>query len=240
MQFPSKTAIAEKLCSYLQERGLLHTFHEQEDVIHWNLSIRGRLRSVTVLVQLYDRGYSTNLLLPISADMNNPEEVTRALHFLNRINDSLREGNLEMDPDDGSMCLRYYTDCEFSQDLPAEQIQKSIFLPVQILERYGEGFAQVLLNAMPEEEAFRLCRKNLPDTREQPEEEEEETTEEEDEEESFGSFRGMTAGFFDGPDFEPIELPEEEPEDPEEAQIRSICADLDNLLERLRTEYPEE
>jgi len=231
MEFPTKSAIAGSIRGFLEERNWRYTDYKEEDVLLWEFSVRGRLRSVSVLVQFYDTGYSVHLLLPIAADPENYEERREILDFCNRVNDSLREGNFEMDPDQGDLRFRYYVDCQDREVLPRTLIRKSIFLPMEAAERYGEGFAQVLLNGKTGEEAFCLCRKQQAEEKQQPEVEEPEPD------------------FFENWDFAPLGDPEEAmppeeepeaPEDPEDERIRSILRQMDTLLEKWRKETPEE
>lgn len=76
--------------------------------------------------------------------------------FLHRANFGLKDGNFEMDYDDGE--IKYKTFVNFlNSDVSKEVLQRTMFIGVQMFKQYAKGLLKVMLGDEKVKECIEMC-----------------------------------------------------------------------------------
>ena len=133
----SAAAICNRIVAFLDS--IEWNYNLENDVITFNASIDGKLKSLSYRIVFFDNGYTTYAYPNLYADSDNMLAVAEYLH---RANYGLRNGNFEIDFNDGEIRYKSYVDC--SNALPGDDvITRSITVPGNMFEIYGDGLLQV-------------------------------------------------------------------------------------------------
>lgn len=149
--------IAEAVKRLLDEDGWHYNFDSENGLFRFNLTLIGKLKNVQYFICINDSDYIVYVVSPLSADRTDPEQMMRMAEFVCRVNYGLRDGNYEMDFEDGELRYKYFVNCEGSMPNRA-MIKKSILYPQVMYERFGNGILMVLFSNMPVGEAVRQCK----------------------------------------------------------------------------------
>lgn len=148
--------ITKALIAYFNEQKLKFEYMPEKKIISSSFSIRNKVGMVNELIVVRNDGYTVYAGIDLHAD-----EATRAAmaEYLTRANYGLRIGNFELDYADGE--IRYKVHMECGETIPDEAcIEKSIFVPLAMIERYGNGIGEILFGSITPEEAVRMAETN--------------------------------------------------------------------------------
>lgn len=163
--------IADAIQRFLDDEDWNYDFQEEKGIFRFGLNLKCRIRNIQYIIDLNSNDYNVYGLIPLSANRNDPNEMAQMAEFLCRANYGLRNGNFELDFRDGEIRYKCYVDCQ-GLDAPTEDMVKhSIYCPVAMFERYGNGILQILFAGMSAEEAISLCEPTQQD--EEPQERDE-------------------------------------------------------------------
>jgi len=92
--------------------------------------------------------------------MNASEDVRHeAAEFITRANYGLKNGNFEMDFNDGELRYKSYNNCDGI--LPSEAIiRDSLVIPALMIDRYGDGLISVLFGMQSPKDAIEAIENN--------------------------------------------------------------------------------
>lgn len=148
--------IADKIKAYLEEEGWNYRFDKKRGNFSFGLSIPNRLKNLNYFVCIANDDYTVYAFSPISADSNDAKQLHKTAEFLCRANFGLRNGNFELDFDDGTIRYKTYVNCE-GIDLSEEMISDSIGCPAAIFSRYGDGIIKVFFSDISAVDAVMEC-----------------------------------------------------------------------------------
>ena len=134
--------IADVVKEYLDKDNWKYQFLEDDGLITFNLRIRGMLQKAEYLFIFNDDNYTVYASAPLSADINNPE----IWELICRMNHGLKEGNFEVNPENGEIKYKMHIDCSETELPTKRMIERSIFIPQMMFARYGNGILQVMFN----------------------------------------------------------------------------------------------
>lgn len=148
--------IAEAINCYLNENEWYFSFDEEDGVFQFPVAVQGKIKNVYSFVDVQKDSYTVLAYVPIGADASDSKIMSAMAEFICRANYGLDNGNFELDMDDGEIRYKCFVDCDGI--LPSSDIiENSIYCPIEMFERYGEGFAGVILGELDAREAVEKC-----------------------------------------------------------------------------------
>ena len=136
--------IAEVVHNFLTKDDWNFEFQEEKGIFRFGLNLKGKIRNVQYIVGIHETDFNVYGLVPISAEHRDDNMMQQLAEFLHRANYGLRNGNFEMDMDDGEVRYKVYVNAKGLSDIPDEIIEDSIMLPVVMMDRYGDGIAALM------------------------------------------------------------------------------------------------
>ena len=163
--------IMEAIRNFLDEDDWNYNFENEIGVFRFNLQIRGNIKDLRYLIYVKEHDYVVYASSPLSADEENSEQMAKMAEFICRANYGLRDGNFEMDFNDGEIRYKCYMNC--NGVLPTKKmVGSSIFCPAAMFERYNKGILQILFFDMSAADAVSMCE-NAPEYPDSDDDEEE-------------------------------------------------------------------
>lgn len=150
--------LAQAINNFLVEDDWKFGFDEDKGVFKFSCDVRSKLKSVDCLIRVREDSYMVIVICRLSAE----DCTTEMAEFITRANYGLNNGNFEMDFNDGEIRYKVFVDCEDSMPNSAI-IKNSIYLPIIMFERYGDGIASVIFGVQSPEEAVNACEEDLDD-----------------------------------------------------------------------------
>lgn len=149
--------IAEAIKQYLDNEECHYSYDEDFGAFEFDMpGSLGRFRTISCIIYVNKTSFTAYGFCPLRADRSNKEEMAAMAEFFTRANYGLKNGNFEMDYNDGEIRYKSHADCEGV--LPAPSIiEKCIFFPVAMLDRYFSGIEDVLYRNVSPEEAVAKC-----------------------------------------------------------------------------------
>ena len=186
--------LAMAVRDFLEEEDWHFRFEEDDGIFRFGLNLRGKLKNIQYVVSIAEEDFTVYAISPVSADEDDAKQMRQMAEFICRANYGLRDGNFEMDYNDGEIRYKCYVDCHGA--LPTrEMVLRSIHCPAAMFTRYGKGILQVLFNDTKAKAAVAMCEKGLFD-RDDDEDEDDEDEDGDGEEETELS-EGEAAALFD-------------------------------------------
>lgn len=144
--------IAEAVRTFLDGDHWNYKFQEETGVFKFMLSLDSKLKQAGFLIQIGETGYVLRAVCMLGAKDCLPQMA----EFLHRANYGLKEGNFELNYQNGEVGYKYYVNC--AETIPTQkQVERSIYLPAMMLEQYGNGIVAVSFQIMTPEEAIETC-----------------------------------------------------------------------------------
>ena len=150
--------ICELITSYLDGDNWHYTFNEDDRTYNFNISISGKLQHLRYVVLVRGNGYTVYAISPINADKEEPSTMLKMADFVCRANYGVRNGNFELDMNDGELRYKVFVDCD--ECLPSQGvIRNSIMIPSVMFERYSPGILDVIFKDADVEDAIAKCER---------------------------------------------------------------------------------
>lgn len=148
--------IANAVNQFLVDDDWKFSFDEERGLFKFGISLKSKLKSVDYIIDIKEQSYLVYTVSPIGATADNREEMATMAEFLNRANYGLRNGNFELDMDDGEIRYKCFVDCE--NRIPSKDIvENSIYCPPFMFERYAPGIIGIIFGGMSAKQAIDLC-----------------------------------------------------------------------------------
>jgi len=146
------TAICDQLRALLEQTGVKARFEEEGGVgvFTIQMKLRCRLQNARMVILVRENNFSTLTTIPLSADENYRLAVAE---YLTRVNFNMRNGNFEMNMEDGEIRFKtYFHAGEEKMDINGARL--CVLLPFLMMDRYGDGLIEVLFGFKSPKEAF--------------------------------------------------------------------------------------
>lgn len=146
------SSIADTISALLAATGIQSSFEERagHGVFTIRMKLRCRLQSAQMLVLVREDSFSTITTLPLSADIDHRLAVAE---YLTRVNFNMRNGNFELNMNDGEIRFKTYMHVGTGTADPAGA-RLAIMLPFLMIDRFGDGLIDVLFGLRTPREAF--------------------------------------------------------------------------------------
>lgn len=148
--------IAEAIIDYLDKEDYRYTFKADRGTIQLLLGVDGKVKTLIYQIILHDHGFTVSARYPLGPSPKDSQMTTMAL-FLTRANYKLRNGNFELDLDEGDINYKAYCNCRGIAAPSDEMVEESIHCPAAMFRRYEAGIQGILFHDMSDKEAIERC-----------------------------------------------------------------------------------
>lgn len=148
--------IASAIDDFMVASNWRYQFDDENGVFRLSLNLKGKINRVNYTIDVNENGYMVYAVLPVNATKDDKGMMAKMAEFLHRANYGLRVGNFEMDHADGEIRYKVYTICDGI--VPTrEMVRRSILVPVNMFERYGDGILSIIFVDGDPEALIRKC-----------------------------------------------------------------------------------
>ena len=130
---------------------------EDKNTLKIHLPLKSKLKNFTAYFNCRERSYTVNAYIPLGVDEDSRQKIAE---YITRANYGLRFGNFELDFSDGEIRYRLTVDCEDRSSLSESLVMRSIFIPMTMFDRYGDGLVAVMFGIKSPEEAINDAEKD--------------------------------------------------------------------------------
>ena len=136
---------------YLQSQEWHYKFEEERNLFTMTMGLK-KIDSSKIYIRIGEDYVTTYAMLPTHVREDKRDVVCR---YITRANYGLRNGNLEMDLDDGE--VRYKTYFYAKNRIPnQEEIKRYVDISFLTLDRYAEGLMKILYADLDDKAAIQL------------------------------------------------------------------------------------
>ena len=126
---------------YLDDNNWNYEYEDDRQLIRTGVSLKSKLQSVKMYITFNDNGYTVIAVPAMKADEASRVNV---MEYLTRANYGLRNGNFEMDVNDGEVRYKIYTNAKGRGKIGEAIIEDSIMIPPLMFDKYGNGMAAIM------------------------------------------------------------------------------------------------
>lgn len=152
--------IANKIINFLNEDDWHFYFDEEQGLFKFNLALNGIMNKIQYTIIVGNNDYNIYAISLINANIEDTEMMATMAEFICRINYGVKNGNFEMDMDDGEIRFKVYVDCADATPT-AEIIRNSLYIPSLMFEHYGNGIINIMFSNFTAVEAIKVCKKSI-------------------------------------------------------------------------------
>lgn len=98
---------------FLDDDDWHYSFNEETGIFRFSLRIRGKIQSISYVIDVHEDEFITYGMSPIGADGEDTEMMAQMAEFICRANYGMKNGCFELDRD-GEIRFRSFVDCEES------------------------------------------------------------------------------------------------------------------------------
>jgi hypothetical protein len=143
----------ETIKSYFEKNDWKYRFNEEDKVFISGFNMGNVLGNVRMFIFLEDNSYNVYMVLNSKVE---EKYFPIVAEFLHRANYGLKDGNFEMDYNDGG--IRYKSFVYFkNMDVSEEVVQESIFVGAAMIDKYGKGLLKLMLGDGSPQECIEFC-----------------------------------------------------------------------------------
>lgn len=151
------TTIAQAIEEHLEEMDVhLVAFDETEGAFGFVMNLLGEIAFVPYIIKVHEDDYTVVARCPVSPTLGDATAATAMAEFLCRANHRLRNGNFEMDFDEGELRYKCFVNCDGQIPSPSI-IRDSIATPGSMIMHYAPGIINVLYRGMDPKRAVSEC-----------------------------------------------------------------------------------
>lgn len=167
---------AERINELLKKDGWHFSFDAEEGHFRFHLSLRSRMKTITYNIYVTDDDYICFVTSPIGPASDDPDMMRETSEYLMRINDTIRMGMFTVNHEDGEIMFNVLIPFDEPDCLPTEDmIRRSVYIPMQLYERFSDGLLDILFDGKSAEQAFHEAfRRTVRDLLEENSEDDEE------------------------------------------------------------------
>lgn len=134
--------IVEAVRDWLENDDWRYEYDAEYSLIEAGVALDSKIKSGRVRIIFNEDNYNVYLTVPINGNKDDLGELNK---YLAMANYGLRNGNFELDMNDGEIRYKTYVNCAGLESLPEEIIKASIYVGWVMMDRYGDGIAALAL-----------------------------------------------------------------------------------------------
>ncbi len=151
--------IAGAIKAFLDEDDWHYDFDEEKGKFRFNLTIKEQPKKVEYTILVHEDSFYVDCKSQLHADSEDAEVMAKLAEFFTRANYGLRDGNFQMDFNDGEMGYKVYRPCDDGAPVK-ETIKSSIYVAAAMWKRYGPGMMSVSFSGADPKDAVDKCEGN--------------------------------------------------------------------------------
>lgn len=151
--------IAKAINHFLTEDDWHFSFDDQRGLFRFGLCLKGRIKKVNYIVDVKEDEYIVYAISPLGANEDDEKMMATMAEFVCRANYGLKNGNFELDMQDGEIRFKSFVDCEGITPT-TEMIWNSIRCPAAMFDRYGAGIVDIVFGNATAKDAIAKCEKS--------------------------------------------------------------------------------
>lgn len=138
------TQIANVIKKFLDEDDFRYSFDSDLGIFRFGVSLsKSKMKNLNFLIHVQEKDFLTYAIAPIGADVNDKKMMFQMTECLCKINFLLKNGNFEMDLNDGELRYKSFVDCE--DILPSvAMVQNSIYVPYMMFKKYLPDIEKII------------------------------------------------------------------------------------------------
>ena len=148
--------ISNALNEFLENDDWHFSFDEKRGVFNFRLGLEGKLKKIDYLIRVRDNEYTVYATSPIGADQNDKTMMASMAEFVCRANYGLKNGNFELDMQDGEIRFKCFVDCTAITPTQ-EMVRNSIYCPATMFDNYSDGIAGIIFGNLSAKQAVEQC-----------------------------------------------------------------------------------
>lgn len=150
---PYNNQIVNQIKDYLDHEDWSYFFDEEEGFFDLGLRIEGALQKLQYIIDVEKTNYAVYAYCPLSADSDNPPQMSAVAEFFTWVNYGMRNGSLELDMTDGEIRCKVFVDCE--DRMPSDAIiRNSLAYPSACFDFYGNAIIDLVIGNKSVDEAI--------------------------------------------------------------------------------------
>lgn len=147
---------------FLDDDDWHYSFNEETGIFRFSLRIRGKIQSISYVIDVHEDEFITYGMSPIGADGEDTEMMAQMAEFICRANYGMKNGCFDLDRD-GEIRFRSFVDCE--DLLPSISVVKnSVHCTATMFKRYAAGIVDIIFGGAKAKDAITKCEGDLPST----------------------------------------------------------------------------
>ena len=149
--------ITEAIRNHLDAHRLHYHFDEDHGVFELLMGVGCKAKTLVYHIIIDQYNFVVNARYPMGPSAEDEACVNTIARFFSRANYGLRNGNFELDLDDGEISFKSFCCCRGLTAPSDEMIAESIQFPAAMFDKYEAGILGILFNGMSDKEADDLC-----------------------------------------------------------------------------------
>ena len=134
--------IVDAVRDWLENDDWRYEYDAEYPLIKTGITLDSKIKSGSILIIFNEDNYTVYLSALINGNKDDLGELNK---YLTMANYGLRNGNFELDMEDGEIRYKTYVNCAGLESLPTEIIKESIYVGCIMMDRYGDGIAALAL-----------------------------------------------------------------------------------------------
>ena len=151
--------IANAIRRHLDEHTFKYSFDENRGVFTMLMGVNTKAKTLIYHLIVHDHGFTSSARYPLGPSSSDEACMNTMARFLTRANYALRNGNFEMDMDDGEINFKSYCNCRGLSEPTDKMVEESIQCPAAMFDKYEEGLLGILFQGMSDKEANERCER---------------------------------------------------------------------------------
>ena len=149
--------IANAIHHHLKDNTFKYQFDADRGVFNFLVGITGKAKTLIYHIYVSEHGFTANARFPLGPAASDEACMNTMARFLHRVNYSLRNGNFELDMNDGEINYKVHCCCRGIIAPSDEMIAESIQCPTAMFDKYEAGIMGIIFSGMSDREAEDCC-----------------------------------------------------------------------------------
>lgn len=133
-------------------------FDCENGIFRFNLGVSNKIKSIKYTVFVNENDYTVYANFPLGVEKDNKISMLTMAEFICRANSGLKNGNFELDMNDGEICYKSHVNCT-DMMLSEAVIRSSIYVPGLMVKRYSDGILAILFGNANAKDAVEECER---------------------------------------------------------------------------------
>ncbi len=149
--------IANAIRSHLDNHDYHYNFDDELGVFNLLMGLSGKVKTLIYHIVVDEHNFVVNARYPLGISSEDDACMNTMARFLSRANCGLRNGNFELDLDDGDISFKSFCCCRGLTAPSDKMIAESIQCPAAMFDKYEAGILGILFKGMSDKEAEEHC-----------------------------------------------------------------------------------